>query len=207
MEMLNQKQRIIVIIIAIIVVGIVAIYYINSTKDIYAYEELENTSEIVNQKEENEKGKNIIVHIAGAVKQNGIVEAKENARINDIIEAAGGLTENADLSQVNLAYVVEDGQKIYIPSIEEYEEKTEEIIQENAGNAIIEEIITENSFVNINKANLQELCTLPGIGEATAQKIIQYRQENGKFNTIEEIKNVSGIGDAKYESIKDLIIV
>lgn len=207
MEMLNQKQKIIVIVFAIVVIGIIAIYYINSTKEIYNYDELEYSAEkVIDNAVEKNKG-NIIVHIAGAVIKNGIVEVKENARINDVVEAAGGLTENADLNQVNLAYIVEDGQKIYIPSKEEYVEKTEEIIQEDAGNAIIEDINTEKGLVNINKADIQELGTLPGIGDATAQKIVEYRLEHGNFITIEDIKNVSGIGEAKYESIKDFITV
>ena len=201
--MLNQKQKIIVIVIAIIVIGIVGVYYINSTKEIYSNEEIDYEVVEINENEKSER--NIIVHIAGAVKRNGIVEVKENSRINDIVEAAGGLTDNADLNQVNLAYIVEDGQKIYIPSIDEYKEKTEEIIQENAGNNVTEETRESTILININKANLQELCMLPGIGEATAQKIIQYREENSKFSSIEEIKNVSGIGEAKYESIKDFI--
>lgn len=207
MEMLNQKQKIMVIVFAIVVIGVIAIYYINSTKEIYNYDELDYDLENIAENREEESKENIIVHVAGEVIKNGIVEVKENARINDVVEAAGGLTDNADLSQVNLAYIVEDGQKIYIPSKEEYVEKTEEIIQADAGNAVIEEINTEKGLVNINKADLQELETLPGIGEAIAQKIMQYRQENGNFATIEDIKNVSGIGDAKFESIKDFITV
>ena len=207
MEMLNQKQKTIVIVFAIVVIGVIAIYYINSTKEIYNYNEIDYDVEAIIEKKEYETTENIIIHVAGAVVKNGIVEVKNNSRINDVVEAAGGLTENADLNQVNLAYIVEDGQKIYIPSKEELEEITEEIIQNNAGNAVLEEINTEKGLVNINKADTQELQTLPGIGDATAEKIIQYRQEHGNFIIIEDIKNVSGIGDAKFESIKDYITV
>ena len=202
MEMLNQKQKIVLIIIAIIAVGIVAIYYINSTKEIYSYEETSNEIEIVETKEEE---KNIIVHITGAVKNRGIVEVKENARINDVVEAAGGPSKNADLNQVNLAYAVEDGQKIYIPSVDEYKEKTEEIIQEDAGSGVTKNLNETQKIININKANLQELCTLPGVGESTAKKIIQYRTEHGNFKKIEELKKVSGIGEAKYNELKSFV--
>ena len=203
--MLNQKQKIIVIILAIVVFGIVAIYYINSTKEIYEYEPISETILETKDVSEDNIAENIIIHIAGAVKQNGIVEVKENSRINDVVEAAGGVTDEADLSQVNLAYVVEDGQKIYIPKKNEYREETEEVIQENAGNNVALESRTGHNTVNINRASLQELSLLPGIGEATATKIIDYRKTNGNFKSKEDIKNVPGIGDAKFENIKTIV--
>lgn len=116
MEMLSKKQKIIVIAGIIAVVLIIFFYYINSTKSIYSYndlevENIENTAKYqIDDKEET-----IVIHITGAVKNPGVVKANESARINDIIELAGGLTENADINKVNLAYAVEDGQKIYIP--------------------------------------------------------------------------------------------
>ena len=124
---------------------------------------------------------------------------------------AGGKTEEADLSKINLAYIVEDGTQIYIPRINEDLNQVN-LISDGAGVGVVitDSNVEENevdSKVNINTASKEKLETLPGVGETTAQKIIDYREANGKFKTIEDIKNVSGIGDAKYESLKDKITV
>lgn len=218
MEMLNQKQKIIVIIGIVAVILIIGYYYINSTKEVYEHKEIQNLiedneGEIEEEKEEiGKEEKTILVHITGAVEKSGVVELKENSRINDAIEVAGGITEDADLSEVNLAYTISDGQKIYIPRKGDKvkEENKNEIVTESPGyNVIKSEVTTEttNNKVNINKATSSELMNLDGIGEATAAKIIEYRNINGNFKTIEEIKNVSGIGDAKYNAIKPFITV
>lgn len=122
----------------------------------------------------------------------------------------GGLTEDADISNVNLAYVLDDGIKIKIPSNLDIEE--ENVTTEDNGENIIEknntqENNTSSKGININKANTTELETLPGIGPSLASKIVRYREENGKFSTIEDLKKVNGIGDSKYENIKNLISV
>ena len=118
------------------------------------------------------------------------------------------------MSKLNLAYVLEDGVKVRIPKKNEGE-NAGEYVSEESGEEVIQEgsveeeenTQTTSKVVNINKANQEELMTLPGIGEATAQKIIDYRKENGNFQTIEDIKNVSGIGDSKFNQIKSLIKV
>ena len=152
-----------------------------------------------------------IVHVTGAVKNPGIVKLKEGSRIEDAIEAAGGLTENADISDVNLAYILEDGIKLRIPSTSDETITNTDILIENNGENIIEETNTStnnsNGSININKATEAELDTLPGIGPSLASKIVEYREQNGKFSTIEDIKNVTGIGESKYESIKDFICI
>lgn len=211
MEILDQKQKIILIIIIVVIAIVIGYYYYNSTKEIYSYNyaEIENVveEEVVEEIEEKEE-EEIIIHITGAIINNGIVKVNANARINDVIEAAGGLTEDADLTNVNLAYEVKDGQKIYIPSIDDEIEEIDTIVSEGGGIAIIdEEIEEEESLIDINHASLAELMTIPGIGESTATKIIEYRETQGAFETIEEIKNVSGIGDAKYNTIKEYITV
>ena len=157
---------------------------------------------------ENEKKEQVIIHITGSVKNPGIVKLKEGSRIEDAIEAAGGLTENADITNVNLAYVIDDGIKIKIPSVTD-EDIEDEVISENIGENIVEENneTSKGNIVNINKATESELQELPGIGSSLASKIIDYRNQNGKFNNIEDIKNVNGIGESKYSSIKDLIKV
>lgn len=216
LDNLTKKQKVIVLVIAI-VVAIGMIYFIYNKNQITDDVNLENdilVSENVakekslNTTEENE----VIIHITGSVKNPGIVRLKEGSRIEDAIEAAGGLTENADISKVNLAYVVDDGTKIKIPSSQEEDIGDEEIIDSGSGeNIIIEKNTTSSNkssqTININKATETELQTLPGIGASLASRIIEYRSQTGKFGSIEEIKNVNGIGDSKFENIKDLISV
>lgn len=178
----------------------------------YNYEEINTLEDTKTSTQKEEADEDIIVvHVTGAVKNEGVVEVKENARINDVITAAGGTTDDVDLKNVNLAYVVEDGQKIYIPSVKDRDENEDdgEIVTENAGENVLkeEEENEKNSRININTATAEALTEIPGVGEATAEKIVTYRKENGKFKTIEDIKNVSGIGDKKYEAIKDYISV
>ena len=149
--------------------------------------------------------KKIVVHITGEIENEGIIEIEKDSRIADVIDEAGGITSEADLSKVNLAYTVKDGQKIYIPNVND--KKNEEYITEDAGEEVIVEGEQITDKVNINTAKQTELETLSGIGPSTALKIINYRQENGDFKTIEDIKNVPGIGDSKFENIKESICV
>ena len=164
--------------------------------------DIDNTNQVTEEVVE------IAVHITGEVKKQGLIYLKEGSRVADAIEKAGGETKNADLSQINLAYVLQDGQKIYVPN---KNEKISQYITGNSGNNGTEENNNINSKedkkVNINTANQSELDSLPGIGPSIAQKIIDYREENGNFKTIEELQNVKGIGDAKYEEIKDRVTV
>ncbi len=224
---LNNKQKIIVVIIGLvlIILGFLFLY-----KTFYSEEPeiiIENEINEENKVEENieteskigifESKKTVTVHVIGEVNTPGVVTLEEGARIIDAINAAGGKTEEADLSKINLAYVVEDGVQIYVPSITEVanvgENEKNSYIREDAGEGIIistatqEEGEEKQTKVNINTANLEKLQTLPGIGESTARKIIEYREQNGKFQTIEDIKNVTGIGDSKFNSLKDLIVV
>ena len=161
-----------------------------------------------NLQEETEK---IAVHIIGEVNKPGIIYLEEGARINDAIGEAGGETKEADLAQVNLAYVLQDGQKIYIPN--KKEKITTYIIQESGNNGVVEENSNtneskgENEKVNINTASQSELDGLPGIGDSIAQRIIDYREQNGNFKSIEELKEVKGIGEAKFEEIKDRVTI
>lgn len=218
---LTKKQKIIISIVASIILIMLLIYiyeelYKQDSKMILINEmedELENTIEInaiTNEKSKIET-ETVTVHIIGEVNEPGVVTLKEGARIIDAINMAGGKTEEADLSKINLAYIIEDGTQIYIPRINENLNQVN-LISDGAGIGTIvnDSDLEENEVfvkVNINTASKEKLETLPGIGETTAQKIIEYRENNGKFKTIEDIKNVSGIGEAKYESLKDKITV
>lgn len=209
MEILNKKQKIIVVVL-IIIMCIVIGYYIISKTEKYDYSDIEKISNITEEDQEVDDNiieNKIVIHITGEVEEEGVIELEKGARISDAIEEAGGTTEEADLSNVNLAYSLSDGQKVKIPNINE---KDEEIIvvEEKAGdNIIIEGNKSKEEKININKAAQTEIETLPGIGPSTALKIITYRNEHGKFKNIEDIKNVSGIGDSKFENIKEYICV
>lgn len=216
---LSKKQLAIIVGIGAIVIFVIGyyIYKISITEE--SYEQLDIVSEnIKEQDKENVENSQeeidlIIIHIAGEVKKPGIVKIKEGARIADVIEQAGGLTDKANITNINLAYVIEDGQKITIPSKESIEEKENqnEYISSESGQGVIEEnpktniTNSKNAIVNINKASKEELQSLQGIGESTATKIIEYRKLNGEFKQIEDIKNVPGIGNSKFEAIKDNI--
>lgn len=210
MNHFNKKQKIIAIIL-ITIIGI-GIYCYTDAIENTNEEEIENVLEVAqtNTTKETEE-KNIFVHIAGCVQKEGMLELSSNSRIADAIEKAGGLTQEADLSDINLAYLLEDGMKIYIPNQNERQEnneKTENIPkEENTPSMQIQDTNTKQDVININTATQEELDTLPGIGPATAAKIIEYRKEKGKFKQKEEIKEVSGIGEAKYEKIKEYISI
>lgn len=146
---------------------------------------------------EKEVKEDIIVDISGEVKNPMVVQLPSESRIDDAIAAAGGLTENADITNVNRAEILQDGQKILIPS-------------KSAGGTTGSTDTTLPSVekkVNINTATSEELRTLDGVGPATAEKIIFHREENGRFKKIDDLKDVSGIGEKTFEKLKDNICV
>lgn len=146
------------------------------------------------------------VYISGEVKNSGVYDIKDGDRLDDLVKRAGGFTEKADINAINLALRLEDQMKIYIPNIDE----NQNINADNTNLAMGEVTSTNQKSsgqkININLASKEELMTLPNIGEKRAQAILDYRQEN-KFTKIEDIKNVSGIGDKYFEAMKDLITV
>ena len=203
--------------ITFIIIGIIAIfsiYYFFTNKD---YIEVDSNLNVFAQNEKNEQTEEketnteekIIVYITGAIKNEGIYEMEENSRIANIIEKAGGLTEDANIENINLAYLLEDEMKIYIPKKDEKTNEIKEDIntytsKENSTSEVLKNT-NKNEKININTATQTELETLPGIGPTTALRIIEYRKENGKFRNIEDIKKINGIGDNKFSKIKDLI--
>lgn len=146
----------------------------------------------------------IMVDVAGAVINPSVVALPEGSRIFEAVRKAGGLTEQADTRSTNQAEILVDGQKIYIPTKQE--------LSEEYGKADISVFSGQDktlrpSLININTADSETLQQLSGVGPATAEKIIDYRNQNGKFTSIEEIKNVSGIGDKTFEKFKNKITV
>lgn len=172
----------------------------NSIDDIFVEEEASEVS----TKDSKEKQEllnvenKIVVEIKGQVNNPNIYYLKEDSIIDDLIVAAGGLKENANTSKINRAEQLQDHQSIYIPSNEETQNSIEETVSEVNNQS-------DSNLININSASVSELDDLPGIGPSKAQAIITYREENGPFKSIEEIKNVSGIGQSSFEKIKDLI--
>lgn len=189
-----------IIIILIILVIIIYNFFLSKNDE----EEFEISNIIIEPKNTEiiKDTQKIKVYVTGEVNSPGVFEMDENSRIEDAINLAGGLTPNANIKNVNLAFILEDGQKLYIPNIND---KDIEYISKENGENIIDNAKSNNSKININKATLEELQSLPGVGASTAQRIITYRTENGKFKSIEDLKNVSGIGDKKFESLKDNI--
>lgn len=187
----------------------------NETNDVSQVSTNEVAEENIVANEIAEETEKIAIHITGEVKKTGIIYLEKGARIADAIAVAGGATKNANLDQVNLAYVLEDGQKIYIPNKKEKLEVREYIIENSGNNVLVEngKSSSTNSSkgvggkVNINYANQTELETLPGIGPSLAQRIIEYRETNGEFEKIEDVQNVKGIGDSKYSNIKEKICI
>jgi competence protein ComEA len=146
----------------------------------------------------------LTVHIAGAVKTPGLYQLRVGARINDGVIAAGGATAQADLDSVNLAMLLSEGQQIYIPK---RNEKAHIIVQPrftNSNNSNSSNNLTNTQLqnsININTATAIELEQLAGVGPSTAKAIIEYRQKNGGFKTVEDLLNVRGIGPAKLSEI------
>lgn len=143
----------------------------------------------------------IFVHIAGAVKSPGVYELDENARLYQLVEIAGGMTKKAQKDSVNLAEKLTDGQMVLILTKNEYQKQR----ADPEGKA--EQSSQTNGLLDINLATVEELMGLSGIGETKAKAIIAYRDENGAFQTIEDIKKVSGIGEATFNNIKSEITV
>ena len=146
----------------------------------------------------------IVVDVSGAVMNPSVVELSEGSRVYEAIEKAGGLSKDADTKMLNQAEMLIDGQKVYIPTAQEMEEASK------GGSSPIPSFQSDAGRpekININTASAELLQQLSGVGPSTAEKIINYRNENGKFTRIEDIKNVSGIGEKTFEKFKDKITV
>lgn len=143
----------------------------------------------------------ITVYVSGSVTNAGMYSLPAGSRVNDAIQAAGGFSDQANTSGINLAKILEDGEQIEVPDLND--------ALGNNGNSspISPDVNLTAAVININTATLEELDTLPGIGPITAQDIIDYRKANGPFSSIEAIMDVPGIGQAKFDKIKDFISV
>ncbi|HAA90760.1 MAG: Competence protein ComEA [Thermoanaerobacterales bacterium 50_218] len=149
--------------------------------------------------EEREAEKTIAVHVAGAVQKPGVYYFPQSARVIDAVEEAG-LLDEADLDQLNLARILSDGEKVYVPRVGE----VTNLIPDNGS---VFESPSGSGKINLNTASAEELEELPGIGPVLAQRIIDYREKHGYFKRIEDVQNVSGIGSKRFEQIKDLVTI
>ena len=169
----------------------------NNNESIFVEEN--ESMEVISKKEEKESTK-IVVDIKGEVKKPDIYWLEEDSIMEDLINIAGGVTEEGDLSKINRAEKLNNHEVVVIPNIND---------EENEGETIISSTINNNkdNKININTANSAELDSLSGIGPSKAEAIIKYREENGNFKTIEEIKNVTGIGEGLFEKFKENITI
>lgn len=146
----------------------------------------------------------VVIYVTGAVKNPGVVELNSSQRLKDAIDMAGGFTEDADIGSINLAEFVKDEQHYVVTKIGET--PSPQTVSSNTGTTT-PNTANNNALININTATKEELKSLNGIGDALSQRIIDFREQNGAFSDIESIKNVSGIGEKKFEGIKDYITV
>lgn len=169
------------------------------------------------QADGSENNELIYVHICGKINNPGVYKVRPTARVFDIVELAGGFTKNAAKDSINQAKKVSDGEKIYIPSLKEVKKGSVssdyKVADGSSSNSSDSTPANENinqgntTLVNINTASMEELMTLTGVGESKAKSIIEYRETNGPFKAIEDIKNIQGIKDGVFNKICDLITI
>lgn len=176
-----------------------------STLDKINHDNLTDMNESAQNKSstDQENTQDIYIQVCGAVNQPGVYKVRNSLRVYEVIEIAGGVTGEAATDVMNLASVITDEMKIYVPSKKEVEEGN--YSSENSGT--LSEKSSNSDKININSATLDMLMQLPGIGEAKATAIITYREQNGKFKCIEDVMNISGIKESAFNKIKDLIVV
>ncbi len=204
----NQEKITIILLLIVIIVGVGIVLNKNINKeDNFIINRASDISE--NNPVIQIEIPSVIIHIAGAVKNPGVYQLKSTDRIIDAVKIAGEATEEANLDLINLAALLKDGQKIIVP-YKTYSETGEEI-NTNTYNYVTSVYssspVSTSAKININTANANMLQTLPGIGPVLSERIIEYRNQNGLFGAIDDIKDVSGIAEKKYEGIKDLICV
>lgn len=210
----DKEKTIKVLIFAIIVIVALFVFLVRTGEDEELIGDSENgrfpSAESTSITASSETSSDIVIcDVSGAVKNPMVVELKKGERIGDAIEAAGGLTAKADISNINRAAVVSDGDKILIPEAgtsPQSDSQTSTDPQNSLNNGI-DTTETASGKININSADSATLQQINGIGPVTADKIIEYRKTNGGFTKIEDLKNVNGIGDKTFEKMKDYVTI
>lgn len=223
-ELFNKyKDKIKIVILPCIVLIAILFFWFsgnsNEGKVVYSDEDkgtkqtinLEGSETKDSDKIENKKGTKAFVDIGGAVLNPGVYEVEAGTRLFKVIELAGGLLDNANVTNINQAKEVFDGEKVIIPNIYESinQDKSKGGVGASQGsineNEIYNYVAGDEDRININMADANSLQTIPGIGPSKAKKIIEYRNINGPFKSIDEIKNISGIGEKTFNNIKDFL--
>ena len=227
MKYLKKHKIIFIILFVFIFTCLIIVNRVNDGEEIVVTDIQTEIEELSKIEEEIDKNPEIVkdtilykVDVKGAVKNPGVYEVEKAKRVIDAINKAGGLLYYANTSTINLSKYVEDEMVIIVYTNDEINDMKEGNIKieyiekecvcpEIKNDACINDNIqeTETTQININTDSLEELMTIPKIGESKAQDIIKYREENGGFKNIEEIKNINGIKDATYETIKDYITI
>ena len=223
---MRNVVKLIVIAIVVVIGSIISIKNLKDINEGYIVSDIENKNEVYEEsktidinnntkntmqisKVETSLNDKVTIYISGEVKNPGVVELKYDARLADGVDLCGGLTEDANLNGINLAMKIKDEGHYIIPKVGE--ETKDTVVNDNEyrneNNTLNEPESNNDNKININTADLSELDSLPGFGQVTAQKIIEYRQEYTKFNSIEELMNIKGIGEKKFNNVKDYIYV
>lgn len=187
---LTQEQRRGLLLVFTLSIGIGAFYFLNSRPQ-PAPQAVDVVTPLINQVEQSK----LIINVAGKVKSPGVYQLPPGSRVIDAIEAAGNHLKGVDISDINLARLLVDGEQILVGGNRLQSSKS------------VARKITADNPLDINRATLAQLDTLPGIGPVTAQRIIDYRNKVGRINALDELKKISGLGGAKFEEIKSLLRV
>lgn len=190
----DRNKRIILIIGAYIAILSVFIFIKKGKTDLDLSNQLsltQNEIEVQNELFSTDESNEIYIHISGEIHYPGLIKLNKGDRLFEAIDLAGGMTELADLDQINLSIILQDEDKIYIPKKGEVSEFL---------------ITNKETLININTCSKDELMTLTGIGDKTAESIIEYRNKN-KFEKIEDLMKINGIGSQKFENIKEKITI
>ena len=211
MKKIYENKKLILIIVGIIILILsLVLYLVNDNKEV----EDDIVLNITTEKKPTKKAESFYVDIKGNVNNPGVYEFTSGDRVIDAIEVAGGLAKNANTNNINLSKKLSSEMVIYVYSNKEGKNNDNlscnnicdvEVIEVN--NCIEKNNVENTNLINLNKATLEDLLTLTGIGESKAKSIIEYRDTNGNFKDINELKNVSGIGDALFEKIKSNITI
>lgn len=218
LKVLNNKRKIMIVVIVLVVILLICYYFFIYRKE-SDIEPFESESNVMEDKVEINNNDNLFVDIKGHIAHPGVYSFKssDNARINDLINKAGGLLKDADTSIINLSKKIEDEMIIiiysknevtnYIKTQDELKKKLEICENKIKNDACIKEKESTNTGkININEASIEELETLNGIGKSKAEAIVEYRKKS-KFKSIDEIKNIDGIGESLFAGIKENITV
>ena len=187
---LTQEQRRGLLLVFTLSIGIGAFYFLNARPQ-PAPQAVDVVTPLINQVEQSK----LIINVAGKVKSPGVYQLPPGSRVIDAIEAAGNHLKGVDISDINLARLLVDGEQILVGGNRLQSSKS------------VARKITVDNPLDINRATLAQLDTLPGIGPVTAQRIIDYRNKVGRINALDELKKISGLGGAKFEEIKSLLRV